>query len=130
MKDLQSEFELSYLFITHDLSVVEYLADRVAVMYLGRIVEEGLCDEIFKHPCHPYTRALLSAIPKVVPGSNVKKIVLEGDVPSPISPPAGCHFNPRCAYAQDECRREYPDWYRLSETHNCRCILARQEKMK
>lgn len=128
MKDLQSEFRLSYLFITHDLSVVEYLADRVAVMYLGRIVEEGLCEEIFNDPCHPYTKALLSAIPKVVPETGAKKIVIEGDVPSPINPPAGCHFNPRCPFAEDECRRDYPEWRQISDTHACRCILARNRK--
>lgn len=128
MKDLQSEFDLSYLFITHDLGVVEYLADRVAVMYLGRIVEEGLCSEIFQQPAHPYTKALLSAIPKAVPDTGEKKIMLAGDVPSPINPPAGCHFNPRCPFAQEECRRAYPDWQQLGDTHACRCILARDKE--
>ncbi len=127
MKDLQSEFDLSYLFITHDLSVVEYLADRVAVMYLGRIVEEGPSDAIFNNPRHPYTQALLSAIPKVVPETGLKKIMLEGDVPSPINPPAGCHFHPRCRYAEDECRVNYPEWYGVASDHSCRCILARKQ---
>jgi len=129
MKDLQSEFDLSYLFITHDLSVVEYLADRVAVMYLGRIVERGLCDEIFKDARHPYTQALLSAIPKVVPGSGAKKIMLEGDVPSPIKPPRGCHFHPRCPFATEECELKYPDWEVLSDTHACRCIYAEKTRL-
>ncbi len=122
MKDLQREFELSYIFITHDLSVVEYLADRVAVMYLGRIVEEGLSDEIFNSPKHPYTKALLSAVPQVVPNEAIKKIVLDGDVPSPINPPKGCHFHPRCPIAEQKCATKYPNWKRFTPTHACRCI--------
>jgi peptide/nickel transport system ATP-binding protein len=123
LKDLQSELGLSYLFITHDLSVVQYLADRVSVMYLGRVVEEGTAEEIFQSPRHPYTRALLSAVPRVEEGAGRRVIVLEGDVPSPIAPPPGCHFHLRCPEARPECSREYPACVSFSETHMCRCIL-------
>ncbi len=123
LKDLQSELGLSYLFITHDLGVVEYLADRVAVMYLGRIVEEGTTEEIFQSPAHPYTKALLSAVPQSDKETGAKKITLEGDVPSPIDPPAGCHFHPRCREVRQECPKSYPCKARLTETHSCNCIL-------
>lgn len=125
LKDLQSELGLSYLFITHDLSVVEYLADRISVMYLGRIVEEGTTEEIFNNPQHPYTKALLSAAPQIDPESGIKKIRLEGDVPSPINPPKGCHFHPRCPYATEQCKTGYPDEVTLSPTHKCRCIMVK-----
>jgi peptide/nickel transport system ATP-binding protein len=126
LKDLQSELGLSYLFITHDLSVVQYLADRVSVMYLGRVVEEGTAEEIFASARHPYTRALLSAVPVVDAETGRKRIVLEGDVPSPITPPQGCHFHPRCPEARPECRQAYPASVAFSETHSCRCILYPQ----
>ena len=123
LKDLQSELKLSYIFITHDLSVVQYLADRVAVMYLGRIVEEGTTEEIFKSPKHPYTQALLSAAPQISNDGKQKKIILEGDVPSPINPPVGCHFHPRCPKTKPECAQAYPDSVPFSNTHSCKCIL-------
>jgi len=123
LKDLQAELKLSYIFITHDLSVVQYLADRVAVMYLGRIVEEGTAEEIFEGAKHPYTQALLSAAPQVFRDGTQKKIILEGDVPSPINPPKGCHFHPRCPKAKPECALAYPDSVPFSSTHSCKCIL-------
>jgi len=123
LKDLQAELGLSYIFITHDLSVVQYLADRVAVMYLGRIVEEGTTEEIFTAPKHPYTQALLSAAPQASKGRERKKIILEGDVPSPVNPPQGCHFHPRCPQALPACRAAYPESIRFSPTHSCKCIL-------
>ncbi len=123
LKDLQAELDLAYIFITHDLSVVKYLADRVAVMYLGRIVEEGTTEEIFETPKHPYTEALLSAAPQISTDGIVQKIVLEGDVPSPITPPKGCHFHPRCPKAKPECADAYPASVRFSDTHCCNCIL-------
>jgi peptide/nickel transport system ATP-binding protein len=122
LKDLQSEYGLSYLFITHDLSVVAYLAHEVAVMYLGRIVEQGAVDEVLESPLHPYTRALLSAVPVTDPGSRREVIRLEGDIPSPANPPAGCHFHPRCPQASEQCRQAYPDAVQVSETRRVSCF--------
>ncbi len=123
LKDLQASLGLAYLFITHDISVVAYLADRVAVMYLGRIVEEGSVDEVLEDARHPYTQALLSAVPDIEPDSGRAIIRLQGDMPSPANPPAGCHFHPRCPKARDECRRAYPPETALSPTHKARCFL-------
>jgi oligopeptide transport system ATP-binding protein len=110
LEDLKDELGLTYLFIAHDLSMVRYISDRVAVMYLGRIAEMGDRDEIFRQPLHPYTQALQSAVPIPNPDTEAKRqrIVLEGDVPNSANPPQGCHFHPRCAYATDVCRNEYP----------------------
>ncbi len=123
LKDLQKDFGLSFIFITHDLGVVEYLADRVAVMYLGRIVEEGTTMELFETAKHPYTQALLSAVPQFVKKTNTQKIILEGDVPSPINPPNGCHFHPRCRHVMEICRNQYPGITSLTATHYCKCHL-------
>ena len=123
LKSLQSDFNLTYLFITHNLSVVEYFADEVAVMYLGRIVERGTTEEIFDSPKHPYTRALLSAVPKMDPQTGVEKIQLEGDVPSPINRPAGCYFHPRCPEVMPTCEDEYPGETNFTQTHSCQCYL-------
>jgi oligopeptide/dipeptide ABC transporter ATP-binding protein len=106
--DFQEELGLTYLFIAHDLSVVEYISDRVMVMYLGKIVEIELSDEIYKNPKHPYTEALLGAIPKQEPGV-FRRIVLEGSVPDPSNPPSGCVFHPRCSYVKDICRTTVPE---------------------
>ncbi len=107
-KDLQKEFNLTYLFIAHDLRVVEYLSDRVAVMYLGKIMEIATSKEIYSHPVHPYTEALLSAVPIPDPNKKKKRIILKGEIPSPINPPSGCVFHTRCIYAQERCRIEVP----------------------
>ena len=123
LKSLQTDFNLTYLFITHNLSVVEYFADEVAVMYLGRIVERGTTEEIFDSPKHPYTRALLSAVPKMDPQTGVEKIQLEGDVPSPINRPSGCYFHPRCPEVMPICKGTYPDETRFTQTHSCNCYL-------
>jgi peptide/nickel transport system ATP-binding protein len=123
LKRLQVDLRLAYLFITHDLSVVEYLADDVCVMYLGRIVERGLSDEIFASPMHPYTRALLSAVPQIDPATGMKRLRLSGDTPSPANPPSGCHFHPRCPEAMGRCSVEYPWEFRFSETHSACCWL-------
>ena len=126
MKDMQQEHKLAYLFISHDLSVVRYLCDKVAVMYLGKIVEMGTKDEIFNHPAHPYTQALLSAIP--VPDIKVKtkRIILTGDVPSPLNPPSGCRFHTRCPYATPECAEVSPELRRVAHGHKVACIHAEE----
>ncbi len=108
LRDLQQQLRLTLLFISHDLRVVEHVSARVAIMYLGRIVEVGTRDRIFGTPHHPYTRALLSAVPSVDPAARRERVVLGGDVPSPLDPPPGCPFHPRCAFAQDVCRRVMP----------------------
>ena len=126
LKSLQADFNLTYLFITHNLSVVEYFADEVAVMYLGRIVERGTTEEIFDSPRHPYTRALLSAVPKMDEKTGIEKIQLEGDVPSPINRPTGCYFHPRCPEVMPMCKDEYPDETSFTQTHTCNCYLYRE----
>ena len=123
LRDLQETLNLAYLFITHNISVVEYLADEVAVMYLGRIVEHGNVDEILNNPKHPYTQALLSAVPVVELKSDRKVIHLNGDLPSPANPPSGCHFHPRCPKAMIVCSGEYPGVTKFSETHSACCYL-------
>jgi len=120
LKTLQQELGLSYLFITHNLAVVEYIAHEVCVMYLGRIVERGTVEEVMHHAQHPYTRALLSAVPRI--DSDRKELIrLSGEMPSPAKPPSGCHFHPRCTLATDICRNEYPAVSRLSNTHLVHC---------
>jgi len=109
LADLQEEFNLAYLFISHDLSVVRHVADEVMVMYLGRIVEHGARDAIFANPRHPYTRALLSATPVADPQAKRERIRLQGELPSPLNPPPGCPFHPRCPHAEQRCRRELPE---------------------
>jgi oligopeptide/dipeptide ABC transporter ATP-binding protein len=107
--DLQKEFNLSYLFIAHDLAVVKHISDRIAIMYLGKIVESGDSQEIYNHPRHPYTRSLISAIPVPDPHNKSERQVLTGDVPSPINPPSGCSFHPRCPHVKDECKHKRPE---------------------
>jgi peptide/nickel transport system ATP-binding protein len=127
LKRLQQELGLSYLFITHNLGVVAYLAHRVAVMYLGRIVEEGTVAEVLERPAHPYTRALLSAVPRIDGDSGRELIRLAGDMPSPLHPPTGCHFHPRCPQAMSRCRLTYPASTEQSATHRVRCLLYEQD---
>ena len=124
MTDLQDEFGLSYLFIAHDLSVVKHISHRVAVMYLGRIVELADRNELFGTPLHPYTEALLSAVPLPNPRKTRKtRIILKGDVPSPISPPSGCRFHTRCPLAIDRCKVEVPDFREVAPKHWVACHL-------
>ena len=122
LMDLQQKFGLTYLFIAHDLKVVEHISNRVAVMYLGRIVETAGADELYKNPQHPYTQALLSAIPVPVVGRKSNRIILQGDVPSPVDPPSGCHFNPRCPIAEEQCRKKDPLLKKTTPEHEARCL--------
>ncbi len=123
LRELQERLGLAYLFITHNMGVVAHLAHRVAVVYLGRIVEQGSVDEVLKAPRHPYTQALLSAVPVIDPATRREVIRLQGDLPSPVNPPAGCHFHPRCPKAMDVCRQAYPSETRLSATRSVHCHL-------
>lgn len=123
LKDLQEKLGLSYLFITHNISVVAFLAQEVAVMYLGRIVEQGTVDEVLAGPRHPYTRALLSAVPVIDRGTKREVIKLPGDLPSPVNPPGGCYFHPRCPDGMPRCRERYPDQTLFSRTHSVHCHL-------
>ncbi|WP_373048145.1 ABC transporter ATP-binding protein [Vulgatibacter sp.] len=122
--DLQAEFQLTYVFVSHDLKVVEFIADRVAVMYLGRIVEIAPAARIYSDPSHPYTQALLSAVPTVDPAKRRRRVILEGDVPSPMNPPSGCAFHPRCPEAGKRCTEETPQLVDRGDGHATACFLA------
>jgi len=130
LKDLQQKKGLAYLFISHNISVIEFLAHEVAVMYLGRIVEHGRVDEVLAAPRHPYTRALLSAVPVVDAAMRREVIRLQGDLPSPVSPPAGCHFHPRCPDAFERCSKAYPDSARFTASHTAACHLYAADAVK
>lgn len=129
LKTLQNNLGLAFLFITHNIAVVEYLADEVAVMYLGRIVERGLIDEVMGSPRHPYTQALLSSVPRIAADADRQFVPLKGDLPSPAAPPAGCHFHPRCAQAMAVCRERYPSASSFSATHSTHCFLYSPEQI-
>ena len=126
LKDLQKEFGLTYLFIAHNLSVVEHISDRVAVMYLGKMVELTTRDNLFKEPLHPYTKALMSAIPIPDPRLRRAREVLKGDVPSPLNPPSGCRFHPRCPLAREKCSVEEPVFRELRPEHSVACHFAEE----
>jgi oligopeptide/dipeptide ABC transporter ATP-binding protein len=123
LADLQENFGVAYVFIAHDLAVVEHISHRVAVMYLGRIVELADRRALFSSPQHPYTEALLSAVPVPDPGARRQRVILQGEVPSPINPPTGCHFHTRCPYAEARCRTETPPLRELSAGHFAACHL-------
>ena len=124
LNDLQQELGLAYLFIAHDLAVVKHISDRVAIMYLGNIVEYASGERIYNAPAHPYTRSLISAIPVPDPHRKAQRQVLSGDVPSPINPPSGCHFHPRCPEVMERCRSEAPELIAREHDHACACHLA------
>ena len=126
LENLREQFNFSYLFIAHDLSVVRHLCHRVAVMYLGKIVELSNCDELFDNPQHPYTQALLSAVPVPDPVIEAQRShqILEGEVPSPTNPPSGCVFHPRCPQAIESCRREVPELQEFSPGHTLACPVV------
>jgi peptide/nickel transport system ATP-binding protein len=126
LKDLQNDFGLTYLFISHDLSVVEHISDRVAVMYLGHMVELAPATRLYALPRHPYTEALLSAVPSVEPERTSRRILLTGDVPNPANPPTGCVFHPRCRYAVDICKTQMPEWRNLGADHWVACHRAEE----
>jgi oligopeptide/dipeptide ABC transporter ATP-binding protein len=123
LQDLQEQFDLTFLFIAHDLSVVKHISDIVAVMYLGKIVEMVQKEQLYSNPQHPYTDALLSAIPLVNPMEEKKRIILQGSVPSPIKPPPGCRFHTRCPSVMDICSKEEPEMIDLGGEHFCACHL-------
>lgn len=130
LQDLQQEFNLSYIFIAHDLSVVEHIADRVAVMYIGRIVELAPTAELYYHPRHPYTEALLASVPKPDPRLKEEPILLSGEVANPANPPSGCYFHPRCKYAQDICRQASPPLNEVAPGHFSACHFASELELQ
>jgi oligopeptide transport system ATP-binding protein len=128
LQDLQQEFHLTYLFISHNLSVVEHISDRVAVMYLGKIVEVASREILYERPLHPYTEALLSALPVPNPKARKRRIILPGDVPSPLQTPTGCHFHPRCLHRSESCEKSYPPLHEEEEGHLVACFHPRRER--
>lgn len=123
LKELKEKLNLTFLFISHDLSVIKYISDRIAIMYLGEIVEFGTTDEIFANPKHPYTKALLSSVPELTPQNRKEKIILKGELPSPENLPLGCKFHTRCPYTMDVCQTDVPKSTSFSNSHTCRCFL-------
>lgn len=123
LKQLKEDFNLTFLFISHDLSVIKYLSDRIAIMYLGEVVEIGRTEEIFKNPKHPYTKALLSSVPELNPQDEKERIHLQGELPSPENLPTGCKFHTRCPYVMEICKTSTPQVKDFSDTHNCKCFL-------
>jgi peptide/nickel transport system ATP-binding protein len=130
LKDLQKEMKLTYIFISHDLSVVEHISDRVGVMYLGKMVEYGTTEEIFAHPKHPYTEALLSAVPVADPNYHQERIPLKGEIPNPANPPSGCFFHTRCQYCTEECKNRTPEYKEYGDGHFAACIHADELKLR
>lgn len=130
LEDLQAQFDLTYIFIAHDLSVVEHISDRVAVMYVGKLVEVAETTELYDHPKHPYTEALMAAVPKPDPRRRERPIKLPGEVASPVNPPSGCYFHPRCRYARDVCSKEEPRLEEVADGHWAGCHFARDLQLR
>jgi len=126
MQDLQSDFNLAYLFVAHDLSVVQHISDRVAVMYVGKIAEMAESDELYNNPLHPYTEALMTAVPKPDPKYHSERVIMQGDVADPSNPPSGCYFHPRCQYAKDICSQKEPEFRELKPDHFAACHRAEE----
>ncbi len=130
LRDLQKDLNLTYLFISHDLSVVEHISDKVGVMYLGKMVEFGDTEELFKHPMHPYTEALLSAVPVADPTVQIDRIPLKGEIPNPANPPSGCYFHERCHYCTEKCAQVAPEYKELAPGHFVACHRAEELKLR
>lgn len=130
LEELQAELGLTLIFVAHDLSVVEHISDRIAVMYVGKIVEMAPTDDLLRHPLHPYTEALLSAIPPADPDIHLERIRMQGEVPSPVNPPPGCIFHPRCRYAQDRCKTEVPAIREVAPGHFAACHFSEELDLK
>jgi peptide/nickel transport system ATP-binding protein len=124
MNKLKEDLNLTYLFITHDLATAKYICDRIGIMYLGKLVETGEVDQVYKKPLHPYSQALLEAVPVPDPNFRRSKSLPSGEIPSPVDPPSGCHFHPRCSYAQEECRKLIPEMRELEDGHSVACHFA------
>lgn len=130
LRDLQKDMNLTYLFISHDLSVVEHISDKVGVMYLGKMVEYAKTEEVFANPKHPYTEALMSAVPVADPEYEMERIPLRGEIPNPANPPSGCYFHTRCKYCQEKCRQEAPVYEEVEPGHFVACHYAREMKLR
>jgi len=126
LQDLQQDFNLSYIFVAHDLSVVQHISDRVAVMYVGKVAEMASAEELYSHPLHPYTEALLSSVPKADPLYKSERIVMQGEVADPSNPPSGCYFHPRCRYAEEVCKLKTPEFRELKPDHFVACHRAEE----
>jgi peptide/nickel transport system ATP-binding protein len=130
LQDLQTDFNLSYLFVAHDLSVVQHISDRVAVMYVGKMAEVAGAEELYSYPLHPYTEALMSAVPKPDPKYKSKRIIMQGDIADPSNPPPGCYFHPRCRYVQEVCKEKAPEYRELKPDHWVACHRAEELQLK
>jgi len=130
LQDLQEQFHLTYIFVAHNLSVVEHISDRTAVMYVGKMVELAATEQLYGRPRHPYTEALLSAVPEPDPDTKMERIILTGEVPNPANPPAGCPFHPRCKYAKPICGEQVPAWQEVAPEHYSACHFARELTLK
>jgi oligopeptide/dipeptide ABC transporter ATP-binding protein len=130
LQQLQEDLGLTLLFVAHDLSVVEHVSDRIAVMYVGKLIEKAKTEELLRNPLHPYTEALISAVPPADPDIQLNRIIMQGDVPSPANPPSGCVFHPRCQYAQEVCSQETPELKEIKPDHFVSCLFAEELQLK